>query len=150
MWEENTMAINKSIQLETHIKLVNERLKFITDVEGNEPFMIDYVPPLGDNSGYTSLELLLLSFSSCLGSAILVLLRKMKKTIVGMEISSNGIRKETHPTGFSTIFIEIRLKSPNTSSSDMSKVLEISEEQLCPVWSMIKGNVEVKVQYSII
>jgi putative redox protein len=143
------MNTNKSIELEASIKLVNDKLNFIAEVEGNKPISIDYIPPLGDNLGYTSLELLLLSFSSCIGSALLVVLRKMKKTINRLEINAKGIRKETHPTSFKTIFIDIKLISPDTVSTELDKVLKISEEQLCPVWSMIKGNVEVKIQYSI-
>ena len=72
---------------------------------------IDYTPPLGDNLGYTSLELLLLSLSSCTGSAILVVLRKMKKTIDLFEINSTGYRNEDHPTGFHTIRMQVNLKS---------------------------------------
>ena len=75
------MSIDKSMELKTTIQLLNEKLHFEGKVDGNEPVSIDYTPPLGDNLGYTSLELFLLSLSSCTGSAILVFLRKMKKSI---------------------------------------------------------------------
>jgi putative redox protein len=73
------MITDKSKELKTSIQLLNEKLHFEGIVDGNEPISIDYTIPLGDNLGYTSLELFLLSLSSCTGSAILVLLRKMKK-----------------------------------------------------------------------
>ena len=66
---------DKSKELTASIKLLNEKLHFEGVVDGNEPVSIDYTPPLGDNLGYTSLELLLLSLSSCMGSAILTFLR---------------------------------------------------------------------------
>ncbi|MDP4116295.1 MAG: OsmC family protein [Bacteroidota bacterium] len=87
--------------------------------------------------------------SSCMGSAILTFLRKMKKTITGFEIHSKGIRKEEHPTGFSTIFVEIELKSPDVTEEDLNKVIKLSEDTYCPVWSMLKGNVEINVKYKI-
>lgn len=142
--------IDKSKELNTSINLINDKLNFKGIVEKNIPVSIDYTPPLGDNLGYTSLELLLLSLSSCVGSSILTFLRKMKKTITGCEIHSKGIRKEDHPTGFKTIIMEINLKSTNTTVDDLDKVVKLSEETYCPVWAMLKGNVEIEIKYNIL
>jgi hypothetical protein len=57
---------NKSKELTASVKLINDKLNFSGTVEGNTPISIDYISPLGDNLGYTSLELLLISFSTCL------------------------------------------------------------------------------------
>ena len=101
---------DKSKELNVSLKLINDKLHFEGNVAGNEPISIDYIPPLGDNLGYTSLELLLLSLSSCLGSSILPFLRRMKKTITGLEIKTKGIRKEEHPTAFKTIHILLNIR----------------------------------------
>jgi hypothetical protein len=50
---------DKSKELSTTVRLVNDRLNFSGIVEGNNVISIDYIPPLGNNLGYTSLELLL-------------------------------------------------------------------------------------------
>jgi putative redox protein len=142
--------IDKSKELYTSIVLVNDRVNFEGIVGDNSPVSIDYIPPLGDNDGYTSLELLLLSLSSCVGTAVLTFLRRMKKTITGFEIVSKGIRREEHPTGFRTIHLEINLKSPDVTDNDLDKVIKLAEEAYCPVWSMIKGNVEINIKHEII
>jgi putative redox protein len=59
------------------------------------------------------------------------------------------IRKEEHPTGFKIIFVEINLKSSDATPEDLIKVIRLSEDTYCPVWSMIKGNAEIKVKYKI-
>jgi putative redox protein len=141
--------IDKSKELSASICLVNDKLNFLGIVENNKPISIDYIPPYGDNLGYTSLELLLFSLSSCIGSAVLLFLRKMKKSITGLEIYANGIRREEHPTGFRIIIIEIKLQSPDITGDDLSKVLTMSEEKYCPVWSMLKGNVTININYKI-
>jgi putative redox protein len=141
--------VDKSKELNTSINLINDRLNFKGIVDGNTPVSIDYTPPLGDNSGYTSLELLLLSLSSCIGSSVLTFLRKMNKTITGCEIHSRGIRREEHPTGFRTILIEINLKSTDTKADEFNKVIKLSEETYCPVWAMLKGNVEIEIMHKI-
>lgn len=142
--------IDKSKELRASVKLINDKLNFSGTVYGNDPVSIDYIPPLGDNAGYTSLELLLLSLSSCIGSAVLTFLRKMRKTISGFEISAQGIRKEDHPTGFKIILLEINITSGDVSDTDVEKVLKLSEETYCPVWAMMKGNVEIRIKYNII
>jgi putative redox protein len=140
---------DKSKELTVSIRLLNEKLHFEGNVDGNEPISIDYTPPLGDNLGYTSLELLLLSLSSCVGSAVLTFLRKMQKNITACEISANGIRREEHPTGFKTISLMIHLTSSDTTSEELIRVLKLSEETYCPVWAMLKGNVDVNVTHTI-
>jgi putative redox protein len=141
--------IDKSKELNASITLVNDRLHFKTIVGENEPISIDYTPPLGDNLGYTSLELFLLSLSSCVGSSVLTFLRKMRKTISGFEIYSMGIRREEHPTCFKSILLTINLKSDDITEEDLNKVIKLSEDTYCPVWAMIKGNVEVEIKYNI-
>lgn len=140
---------DKSKELTAFIRLLNEKLHFEGKVDGNEPISIDYTPPLGDDLGYTSLELLLLSLSSCVGSAVLTFLRKMQKTIATCEISAKGTRREEHPTCFKTISLFITVSSPDTTSEDLNKVLKLSEDTYCPVWAMLRGNVDVIVTHTI-
>lgn len=140
---------NKSVELNSSITLLNEKLHFNAMVEDNKPISIDYTPPLGDNLGYTSLELLLLSLSSCVGSAVLTFLRRMKKTITGCEINAKGIRREEHPTCFKKIILTINLKSSDVSDEDLEKVIQLAEDKYCPVWAMLKGNVEIEIKHRI-
>ena len=139
---------DKSKELTASVMLINEKLLFEGNVAGNEPVLIDYVPPLGDNLGYTSLELLLLSLSSCVGSAMLVVLRKMQKQVQVFEIVSKGIRRQEHPTGFESITLEVILSSGNITVGDMQKVTQLIEG-LCPVLSMVKGNVGISYNFTI-
>lgn len=140
---------DKSKELNASIELVNDKLHFTGSVAGNEPVSIDYIPPLGDDLGYTSLELLLLSFSSCLGSAMLTFLRRMNRTITHFEIQSKGLRREEHPTGFKSIHLDISLSSPDATEEEVYKVIALAEDRFCPVWSMIKGNTTVETSFTI-
>jgi putative redox protein len=140
---------DKAKKLNASVKLINDKLHFTGTVGNNTPISIDYIAPLGDDLGYTSLELLLLSLESCIGSAVLTFLRRMGKTITGCEIHARGLRKEEHPTGFCRIIVEINLKSPDVTDADLKKVIFMAEDKYCPVWSMIKGNTEVETVFYI-
>jgi putative redox protein len=142
--------IDKSKELFASVKLINNKLKFTGEVDGNKPVDIDYIAPLGDGDGYTSLELFLLSLTSCLGSSVLTFLRRMNRNVSSLEIKAKGQRKETHPTGFSVIYIDIVIGSRDVTETDMEKVIKLSEDTYCPVLSMIKGNVETLVKFNIV
>jgi putative redox protein len=128
--------------------LLNEKLHFEGKAEGNEPISIDYTPPLGDNLGYTSLELFLLSLSSCAGSAILVMLRKMNKHIGNFEITSLGERKMNHPAGFETITMLVKIESPDVDSMDLEKVHQMIEG-ICPVLSMLDKGAKTTINFRL-
>ncbi|PKP23259.1 MAG: osmotically inducible protein OsmC [Bacteroidetes bacterium HGW-Bacteroidetes-21] len=140
---------DKSKELDTSLTLINDKLNFIGSNGYNDPISIDYLPPLGDNLGYTSLELLLLSLSSCIGSAVLTFLRKMNREISFCKINAKGLRREEHPTCFSKIIVEISVGSSNVTDEDMAKVIQLSEDKYCPVYAMIKGNAEINIEYKI-
>lgn len=137
-------------KIEVAINLLNQKVKFSAKARDNQPITVDYIPPLGDGEGYTSLELLLISFATCVGTGLLTLLRKMRKEITALQMSATGIRREVHPTSFETITLEIKLTSKDVTTEDMNKVLKLAEESICPVWAMIKGNTIVKTNYTII
>lgn len=141
--------IDKSMQLNASLNLVNDRLLFEGYVDGNNPIAIDYIPPFGDNLGYTSLELMLLSLSSCVGTALLVFLRRQGKIIEGFSINSDGTRRQTHPTAFDEIHLHINIKSSNLTSEEFEKTL-LLVESACPVWYMIKESSRVVFHHQIV
>jgi putative redox protein len=130
--------------LESQLVLVNNKIHFKGNC-GEKPLIdIDYTAPFGDDEGYTSLELLLLSLSSCAASSVALLLRKMQKQIDSLRVNATGIRYNDHPTGFRTVILEFNIDSPDIQNEDVEKVLALSEEKYCPVWNMLKGNVDIK------
>ncbi len=124
--------IDKSKELEANLILINDNVKFSGEAAGNPSINIDYVPPIGGGDGYTSLELLLLSLSSCLGTAVLIMLRRENISITSFAIKSKGSRRQEHPTGFETIDLEISIKSENLTPAIMDKVINISES-ICQI-----------------
>ena len=42
------------------------------------------------------------------------------------------------------------LNSENTEDADILKAIQLSEEKICPVWDMLKGNVEIITEHKII
>lgn len=140
--------IDKSKQVTTSLILANDRLLFNGHVEGNSKIAIDYIPPIGDNLGYTSLELMLLSLSSCVGTALLVLLRRQGKVIEEFSIKSDGTRRQVHPTAFEEIHLYVSVKAQGLTPSEFEKTLSLAES-ICPVWYMIKESTHIVFHHQI-
>ena len=130
--------------MEAKIRLTNQKLRFSAAAPEKPEIVTDYVPPYGDDEGYYPLEVFLISFGTCAGGTILTFLRKFGRNIEEFEINLQGESRMEHPKSFSTIHMEISVTSPDATEEDIQKAARMSEEKFCPVWAMIRGNVEVK------
>ncbi len=110
---------------------------------------IDYTPPLGGDDGFTSLELLLVSLASCSGSTVLLLLKRMGKTVESLEVQAVGKRRDEHPTVFTDIELRYNLKGAGLDTASVEKAITLSEAQFCPVWAMLKQSVAISWTYTI-
>ena len=136
---------------EVTVDLTNQKVQFtgVSKANPDKPIAFDYKPPLGDGQGYNGLELLLMSFAGCSGTAIAFLLRKMGKSISGLKVKANGLRREQPPIKFEKIFLEFHVTSQDAKDTDMQRAIQLAEQSVCPVWQMLKNNVDVTTEYKI-
>lgn len=136
---------------EVTIRLANERVQFVgcSRYNADHPVTFDYAPPIGDGDGYNGLELLLMSLAGCSSTALVYLLRKMGKTVLGFEMRANGIRSKQPPIKFDQILLEFVVYSQDAKDPDVERAIQLAEGSVCPVWQMIKNNVEVLATFKI-
>jgi len=138
-----------SDRVEAGAELTNQKVQFTATARDNPPIVFDYYPPFGDGKGYTGLEGLLASLCACSGTSVLGLLRKNGTDVVGLKVQAIGQRRTKHPTCFETIALHFDVVSANASDEGVREAIRLSEELVCPVWAMIKGNVEIGVTHAI-
>ena len=137
--------------LEASARLINQKVKFGCQVEGKSPIIVDYIPPYGDGEGYTSLELLLLSLSSCFGSTLKIMLNgHLKQEVKALSVQANGIRREEHPTCFESITLKLEIDAPGLEAEALEKTIQRAKDTLCPVWGMLKNNVDIHTDYILL
>jgi putative redox protein len=137
---------------EVTVSLTNDKVQF-TGVSKSNPdraIDFDYKAPIGDGEGYNGLELLLMSLAGCSGTAVVYLLRKMGKDVSGLQVNAQGVKRSQPPLKFEKISLEFILHSRDAKDADIQRALHLAEESVCPVWQMIKNNVEVRSGFSII
>lgn len=133
------------------VNLTNDKVQFtgISQSNPDHPIGFDFAPPIGDGQGYNGLELLLMSFAGCSGTTIVYLLRNMGKKIAGFKVNAKGLRRDQPPIKFDKIFLEFFLISEDTADTDIRKAIQLAETSYCPVWQMLKNNVEIIPEYKI-
>jgi putative redox protein len=111
---------------------------------------IDYIPPFGEDNGFTPLELLMVSLASCSGHTTQLLLKKMGKTIEQLEVLAHGTRRMgEHPTIITDIDLQFNLKGDKLDAPSVENAIKMSEKEFSPVWAMLKNNVTISWNYSI-
>lgn len=136
--------------LKVKMQTIDDKTMFSATARDNPEIIIDYFPPIGTGYGYTSLELFMVSFGSCVSSTLLSLFRyRMKKKVDGVAVKVEGTVREEHPKALQHILLSLTFKSKELTKAEALEVLKVAEEKMCPVWSMIKGNVDVDVNIEI-
>lgn len=136
--------------IQVKMQTVDDKVKFSAGARENPPVTIDYFPPVGTAQGYTSLELLMASFGSCLCTSVLTLLRhRMQKQVDGASVAITGTVRDAHPKALSHMQVLLHLQAPALTDAEVRAALQAAEEKICPVWAMIKGNVDVDVDVDI-
>ena len=94
-------------------------------------------------AGMRSLELLLASLASCAGGSMVVLLRKMRQPAQSVEVIVRASRRDQHPTVLTDIAMEFVVYGIGLDPATVARALAQSEEQICPVWAMLKGGTRI-------
>ncbi|MGE5381497.1 MAG: OsmC family protein [Methylocystaceae bacterium] len=102
-----------------------------------------------EGQGYTPMELLLTSLASCSGATVVSILQKKHKQIDGFKVTACGTKRPEPPGAFQQINLHFDLQSPDAAAPDLERSIQLAEEKHCPVWAMLKGNVEITTNYSI-
>lgn len=141
----------KNKPLEVSSSLVNEKVKFECKTPGRESIFVDYTPPAGDGEGFTSLELLLASISTCIGTTARVLIEnRLGKKISKLDIYARGERRDEHPTYLEKIEIDMDITSQGLDEDAVVKIMEYGRKTICPVINMIGSNVNIDIRYRVL
>ena len=132
------------------IKRTNQKVHFegVSDTNTGIVIPFDYAPPLGDGQGFGGLELLLMSFSGCVSTTVVFLLRRLGKHIANYTAEVEGIRSE-QPLALKEIHFNICIESNDITVEDMENTIK-QAENVSPVWQAVKNNITVKMTFELL
>jgi putative redox protein len=118
---------------------------------GDHTVAIDYpLPADATVTGMTPLQLLLSSLAACSGSTLALLLKRMGQEPDSLEVTARGSRRDEHPTVLTSIQLEFELSGNAVTEDSVRKALAVAEDQLCPVWAMLKAGTPISASFRVV
>ena len=85
----------------------------------------------------------------CAGSTRGLLLDRMKQPVTGLTVEARGKRRDEHPTVLTQISLEFVITGAAVSADKVTQALTMAEEQICPVWAMLKSGTPISTSFRI-
>ncbi len=135
---------------ELAVHAVHEGGMKVTAMCGDERLRMDYpLPPDTHCSAPRPLEVLLASLAACSLSTLGLLLDRMKQPVSGLEVTVRGTRRDEHPTVFTHIDLAFTVRGAQVQAAMVERAMALAEEQLCPVWCMLKPAADISAGFEI-
>jgi len=117
---------------------------------GGHVVLMDYPLHAGDaGAGMTPLQMLLASLAGCSANSLMVVLKKMNQAVEALEVEAHATRRQEHPTVLTEITLEFIVKG-QVATDAVARAIKVSEEQLCPVWTMLKGSTPIRASFHVV
>lgn len=134
---------------ELSVRAVRDGLMCFNASTAEHSVCLDYPLGPGATAGPTPLEMLMTSLAVCAGSTLGLLLERMKQPVTGLVVEARGRRRDEHPTVLTEISLEFEISGAGTAPEKVAQALKIAEEQLCPVWAMLKSGTEITTSFRV-
>jgi putative redox protein len=99
-------------------------------------------------TGLKPSELLLLALGGCTAVDVVIIMRKKRQAVTGLQINVRGEQDEDPPWTFRHIHLEYVVHGKGLSEKGLAQAIELSEEKYCSVRSSL--TCEVTSSYRIV
>lgn len=111
---------------------------------------LDAGVPTGKGDDLNPMENVLASLAACASMTMLISLRnKQSRHVGGLRVKAKGTLGDAPPNTYESIDLCFEFVSTDASEQEIQHALDMAESKLCPVWALLKGNVEVNSSFTI-
>jgi len=122
----------------------NSDFEFRVDVAQGETLIMNSVPAeQRPGSGPSPMEAVEGAVAACTGMDLVLILRKMRKTIDSLRVEVIPTRRKEHPRVFTHLELVYHVAGPDLDEASVSRAVHLSQEQYCSVAAMLRPNVEM-------
>jgi putative redox protein len=103
-----------------------------------------------DKVGGGPMEFLLAGMAGCTAVDIVLILKKQRQQVSGVEIEISGARAETNPKVYTDIDLLYIVRGDNVDPQAVKRAISLSEEKYCSASVMFRrGGVKINSSYRI-
>ena len=127
------------------------KLAFQGQTEAGHQIFMDAKPDAGgEGKGPSPMELVLIALAGCTAMDIVVIIRKKRVDLQGLNIKVDGERASEHPKYFTKINVEYNFEGKNLKEEDIKQAVELSRDKYCSVSAMLKEKAQISYRWNII
>ncbi len=104
---------------------------------------------LQGGTGFSPMELLLVSLAGCTGMDVIDLLRKKRQDVSGLEVRVTGTRAAEHPRKYTSIHIHFVVTGREVNPEAVRRSIELSETKYCSVSATLSGVAQITTDFEI-
>ncbi|MTI30520.1 OsmC family protein [Xanthovirga aplysinae] len=120
--------------------------EFEAENESGNKVKIDMYPK-EKKQAQSPMELLLSALGACSAVDLVQMLKKRKKTVTDLNITTEGVRRDEIPRSFTDISLTFTLTSPDATLEEFEKLTKLALEKYCSVEASLGGvNINFKCE----
>jgi len=118
--------------------------EFRVDVAEGETLVLNSVPAEHrPGSGPSPMNAVEAAVAACTGMDLVLILKKMRKTIDSIRIEVVPTRRKEHPRIFTHLELVYHVEGPDLDEACVSRAVQLSQDQYCSVAAMLRPTVEL-------
>lgn len=94
-----------------------------------------------EKQGQSPTELLLSAVSGCASVDLVQMLKKRRRTVNGLKVEADGVRKDEHPRAFTEIKLHFILDSPDATQEEFEKLGNLAATKYCSVAGTLNSDI---------
>jgi len=98
--------------------------------------------PAEEKTGQSPTELLLSALSGCASVDLVSMLKKRKRTVNGLTVEAEGVRRDEHPRAFTHIKLHFVLDSPDAKQEEFEKLGHLAATKYCSVAGSLSAEID--------
>ena len=103
----------------------------------------------GGGTGFSPMELLLVSLAGCTAMDVISILKKKRQDVTGFEVRAHGLRADDHPKVYTDITLEYIVRGHGVDPKAIERAIELSETKYCSVTGMLKRVASITTTYRV-
>lgn len=118
------------------------------DAAGADAVM-DALPPFGQHTGLTPMEMLLAGLGGCTALDVISILRKKRQEVTDYRLEVQGVKASEHPKVYTEITVHHIVSGHNVSEEAVRHAIELSEEKYCSAYAMLSKATEIRTTFEV-
>lgn len=101
-------------------------------------------------SGYSPLEMLLVSVAACTAADVVSILEKKRQKVTAYNVQVSGTRADDHPRKFTAFHVHHIVQGRSVSEKAVADAVALSDQKYCSVAATVRPTATITTSYEVV